>query len=203
MKVVIGCKYSGEVRDAFIEAGHDAISCDLLDTDKPGPHHKGDIVKFLDSFEDGYFDLIICHPECTYLCVSGNRHYGFGKEKYSKRLAAAKWTQDLWELCKRKGKAVMFEQPVSTLSRLTNIPKAKYIQPYQFGHMEQKKTGLHLHNLDPLIPTNDVYMEMMKLPKNKRERIHYMPPSEDRWKIRSTTYRGIAKALADQYGKVK
>ena len=200
MEVLVGCEYSGEVRDAFIAKGHNAISCDLLDTDKPGPHHKGDIVEFLNRFPDGHFDLIICHPECTFLCVSGNRHYGFGKDKYHKRLEAAKWTQDLWELCKRKGKSVMFEQPLSTLSRLTNIPKAKYIQPYQFGHMEQKKTGLHLHNLEPLKPTNDVYEEMMKLPKSQRERIHYMPPSADRWKIRSTTYKGIAAAMAEQWG---
>ncbi|MDI3348883.1 hypothetical protein PIGBHMHK_00675 [Mycoplasmopsis arginini] len=80
------------------------------------------------------------------------------------------------------------------------MPKANYIQPYQFGHLEQKKTGLHLHNLPPLIETNNVYDEMMSLPKNIRERIHYLPPSPDRWKIRSTTFKGIANAMANQWG---
>lgn len=198
-KVFVSHEYSGVVRDAFIAAGHDAISCDLLDTDSPGPHHKGCAVEYLNSVPDGYFDLIIAHPECTKLCVSGNRHYGFGKPKYSERLASAEWTEKYWELCKRKAKAVVFENPVGVLFRLTRMPKAKYIQPYQFGHMEQKKTGLHLHNLPPLKPTNDVYEEMMKLPKNVRERIHYLPPSADRWKIRSTTYKGIAEAMAAQW----
>ena len=80
------------------------------------------------------------------------------------------------------------------------MPKANYVQPWQFGHMEQKKTGLHLHNLKPLIEEDNVYLEMMQLPKNIRERIHYLPPSKDRWKIRSTTYPGIAKAMANQWG---
>ena len=82
------------------------------------------------------------------------------------------------------------------------MPKASYVQPYQFGHLEQKKTGLHLHNLKPLFETNNVYDEMMLLPKNVRERIHYLPPSPDRWKIRSTTFQGIADAFADQWGEL-
>lgn len=200
MRVLISHEYSGTVRDAFIALGHDAISCDLLDTDKPGPHHKGDAVAFLNGFDDGHFDLIIAHPECTKLCVSGNSTYGHGMPKHEQRLQSAAWTQSYWELCKRKAKRVGFENPVGVLGRLTNIPKAKYVQPYQFGHLEQKKTGLHLHNLPPLVGTNNVYDEMMKLPKNVRERLHYLPPSKDRWKIRSTTYQGIADAMAAQWG---
>lgn len=92
------------------------------------------------------------------------------------------------------------ENPVGVLPRLGMIKPAQYVQPYQFGHMEQKKTGLWLHNLPELRPTNDVYEEMMKLPKNERERLHYLPPSPDRWKIRSTTFQGIADAMAAQWG---
>jgi hypothetical protein len=200
MKVLVGCEYSGRVRDAFIALGHDAISCDLLPSDAPGPHHQGDIVEYLERHEDGFFDVIIIHPECTKLCVSGNSTYGLGMPKHQMRIDSAKWTEYLWELCKRKGNGVALENPVGVLARLTSIPKANYVQPYQFGHMEQKKTGLHLHNLSPLRETHNVYEEMMKLPKNVRERLHYLPPSADRWKIRSTTYAGIAAAMAQQWG---
>lgn len=200
MRVLVGCEYSGRVRDAFIARGHDAMSCDLLPTDAPGPHHHGDVVDLLNSKPDGYYDLIIMHPECTKLCVSGNRTYGEGKPKHHLRLESARWTEKLWDLSKKKAKRVAFENPVGVLSSLTSMPKAVYVQPWQFGHMEQKKTGLHLYNLEPLVETNNVYEEMMKLPKNERERLFYLPPSKDRWKIRSTTFQGIADAMADQWG---
>jgi hypothetical protein len=201
MRVLIACEYSGTVRDAFIDKGYTAISCDLLPTDAPGPHHQGDIIEYLKSFSDSYFDLIIAHPECTKLCVSGNAWYGEGKDKYSQRLKSVEWTMMFWELAKKKSLKVCFENPVGVLHRLGGIPKANYVQPYQFGHKEQKKTGLHLHNLKPLKEENNVYIEMMELPKNIRERMHYLPPSKDRWKIRSTTYKGIAQAMANQWGK--
>ena len=200
MRVLVACEYSGVVRDAFIKKSHNAISCDLLPTDSPGPHHQGDIIKYLNGFKDDYFDLIIAHPECTKLCVSGNAHYGEGQKKYQQRLDSVKWTMMFWELAKKKAIKACFENPVGVLHRLGGMPKANYVQPWQFGHMEQKKTGLHLHNLKPLIEEDNVYLEMMQLPKNIRERIHYLPPSKDRWKIRSTTYPGIAKAMANQWG---
>ena len=201
MKILVACEYSGRVRDAFIKKGHDAISCDLLPSESDiGPHHQGDVIEFLNNHPFRYFDIIIAHPECTKLCVSGNRTYGEGKPRYNERLAAVNWTMEFWELAKNKAKAVCFENPVGVLTRLGGMPKAHYVQPYEFGHMEQKKTGLHLHNLPPLNPTNDVYDEMMKLPKRERERLHYLPPSPDRWKIRSTTFQGIADAMADQWG---
>ena len=200
MKVLIACEYSGVVRDAFLVKGHDAMSLDLLPTDVPGPHHQGDVIEFLNGVEDGYYDLIIAHPECTKLCVSGNAWYGEGQAKYQERLDSVDWTMMFWELAKKKANRVAFENPVGVLHRLGGMPKANYVQPWQFGHMEQKKTGLHLHNLEPLSPSNVVYDEMMKLPKNVRERMHYLPPSPDRWKIRSTTYTGIAQAMADQWG---
>lgn len=201
MIVGVGCEYSGTVRDAFIRAGHDAISCDLLPTDVDGPHHRGDVIAFLESKPDQYFDLFIAHPECTKLCVSGNSTYGAGMAKHHLRIESAAWTERFWELAKRKAKAVCFENPVGVLTRMTAMPKPQYIQPWQFGHMEQKKTGLFLHNLPPLTETNNVYQEMMQLPKNQRERIHYLPPSADRWKIRSTTFKGIAEAMAQQWSK--
>ena len=200
MRVLIACEYSGTVRDAFINRGHEAISCDLLPTDAEGPHHQGDVIEYLNGFDDGYFDLIIAHPECTKLCVSGNAHYGEGKPRYSERLASVEWTMMFWELSKLKAKRVCFENPVGVLSRLGGLVKASYVQPYQFGHKEQKKTGLHLHELPALQDTNNVYLEMMKLPKRERQRMHYLPPSPDRWKIRSTTFKGIAEAMADQWG---
>lgn len=196
MKVLIGCEYSGVVRDAFIKAGHDAISCDLLDTDAEGPHFKGDVFEMLDQ----EWDLIIMHPPCTALTVAGNRWYGEGQPKYQDRLASAVWTQSLWDACKKVCEKVCFENPVGVLGRLTTLPKASYVQPYGFGHLEQKKTGLCLHGLPALQETDNVYEEMMLLPKRERERMFYLPPTADRWKIRSTTFPGIADAMAEQWG---
>jgi len=196
MKVLIACEYSGRVRDAFTKKGHNAISCDLLPTDKPGPHHQGDIFRMLNQA----WDLIIAHPPCTALTVAGNKWYGEGRPRYSERLDSVKWTRALWDQCLKASNRVCFENPVGVLTRLGDFPRANYIQPYEFGHLEQKKTGLFLHGLNTLAATNNVYNEMMKLPKNKRERLHYLPPSPDRWKIRSTTFQGIADAMADQWG---
>jgi len=196
MRVLVGCEYSGTVRDAFIARGHDAISCDLLSTDKPGPHYQGDLFDMLGE----QWDLIIAHPPCTALTVAGNSTYGEGQPKYNERLAAVEWTVKLWEAMKAVSPRVCMENPVGVLRRLGGLHAPQFVQPYQFGHMEQKKTGLFLHGLPPLQGTNNVYEEMMKLPKNQRERLHYLPPSPDRWKIRSTTFRGIAEAMADQWG---
>ena len=195
MRVLILCEYSGTVRDAFKKLGHDAWSCDLLPTDKVGQHYQGDVYHMLKQ----KWDLIIAHPPCTALCVAGNSTYGEGQAKYAERLASAQWTRDLWDACKRAAPYVCFENPVGVLTRLANMPKPNYVQPYQFGHTEQKKTGLILHNLPPLIDTNNVYDAMMLLPRRERERMHYLPPSADRWKIRSTTYQGIADAMAAQW----
>ena len=200
MRVLVACEYSGVVRDAFTAKGHLAVSCDLLPSDAPGAHHQGDVIDYLSYFDEGDWDLIIAHPDCTAMCVSGNRHYGEGQDKYQKRLDAVAWTAMFWELAKNKANKVCFENPVSVLSRLGGLPSAHYVHPWQFGHKEQKKTGLHLHNLKPLEEENNVYQEMMKLSKKERERIHYLPPSPDRWKIRSTTFTGIANAMANQWG---
>jgi hypothetical protein len=196
LNVLILCEYSGRTRDAFIAKGHNAISCDLLPTDVAGPHYQGDCFDML----LWRWDLIIAHPPCTYLAVCANAHYGKGKPKHYQRIEAAQWTQKLWDKCIEVSGKVCFENPVSVIGSYTTLPKASYIQPWHHGHPEQKKTGLHLHGLDPIEPTNNVYDEMMLLPKNQRERIHYMAPSPDRWKKRSTTYQGISNAFAEQWG---
>jgi hypothetical protein len=148
---------------------------------------------------DESWDLIIMHPPCTALTVAGNSTYGEGKPRHVERLLAARWTENLWFQCLDSSEKVCFENPVGVLSRLTAMPKANYVQPYQHGHREQKKTGLFLRGLSPITETENVYEEMMRLPKNKRERLHYLPPSLDRWKIRSKTFPGIAKAMALQW----
>lgn len=184
MKILVACEYSGVVRDAFLERGHTAISCDLLPTDSAGPHIQGDAIE---AIKDGW-DLIIMHPPCTALAVSGNRWYGKNKERHNERLEAIDWTVGLWEHAKKYSDRVCMENPVGVLP----IPPTQYIQPWQFGHGEVKRTGLWLHGLPLLYPTEIV--------EGREPRIWKLPPSKDRWKIRSTTYKGIAEAMADQWG---
>ena len=197
MDVLIGCEFSGTVREAFRALGANAYSCDLLPDDNNSPNHvQRDVIEVIKSQQ---WDIIILHPPCTALAVSGNAWYGSGMPKYQERLEAVEWTQELWETAKKHSNHVALENPVGVLPRLSSLPKPSYVQPYQFGHMEQKKTGLFLHNLPPLKPSNDVYEEMMKLTIQERQRMHYLPPSKDRWKIRSKTFGGIAEAMAVQW----
>jgi len=202
MNVLIGFERSGVVRDAFAAKGHYSWSCDIElsssnNQSRLANHLHCDIYQALKYKK---WDLIILHPMCTALTVAGNKHYAKGKPKHSERLKAIKYTQDLWDYATSICDKVVLENPVSVLSTQTNLPKPQYIQPYQFGHTEQKKTALYLHGVPELQPTNNVYDEMMKLPKNERERVFYMPPSEYRAEIRSKTYQGIANAMANQWG---
>ena len=197
MRVLVGCEFSGVVRDAFLRKGHDAISCDLLPSEAPGPHFQGDIMNILNRRT---FDLIIMHPDCTAVCNAGNRHYGEGKEFYYERLASVEWIKQLWRKCRRVSKKVCFENPAGVLPALAGLPAPHYVQPYMFGHPEQKRTGLYLRGLPKLVPTDIVYEEMMSLPRHIREAVFYMGPSEDRWKLRATTYWGIGEAMAQQWG---
>lgn len=190
MKVLIACEYSGTVRDAFIEAGHEAISCDLLPTDVPGPHYQGDVRDVLNY----PWDLMIAHPPCTDLAVSGAAW--FEEKRFDGRQQAA--ASFFMMLAKADIPCIAIENPVCVMSSLWRKPD-QIIQPWMFGHPEQKATCLWLKGLPNLKPTNDVYKQMMELPKNERERIHYLPPSEDRWKIRSQTFKGIAEAMASQW----
>ena len=181
MRVLIACEYSGTVRDAFIAIGHDAITCDLLDTDVPGPHYKGDVYDIL---HDGW-DLMIAHPPCTHLAVSGARWF---KDKQVEQAEALDFVRLLLDAPIPK---IALENPISIISSRIRKPD-QIIQPWQFGHGETKATCLWLKNLPKLQPTNIV--------DGREPRIHKLPPSPDRWKIRSKTYDGIAKAMAQQWG---
>ena len=191
MKVLIACEYSGRVRDEFLKLGHEAMSCDLLPTDASGPHYQGDVRDVLDY----PWDMMIAHPPCTDLAVSGAAWFA-KKRMAGQQQASASF---FMMLAKSDIPKIVIENPVCVMSSLWRKPD-QTIQPWMFGHMEQKATCLWLKNTPPLAPTNIVKDEMMLLPKNQRERLHYLPPSEDRWKLRSETYLGIAQAMASQWG---
>lgn len=183
MKVLVACEYSGTVRDAFIAAGHEALSCDLLPTDIPGPHYQGDV---RDVLHDGW-DLMIAHPPCTHLAVSGARWF---KDKQAEQAEALDFVRLLLDAPIER---IALENPISVISSRIRKPD-QIIQPWQFGHGETKATCLWLKGLPKLTPTDIV--------DGREARVHKLPPSADRWKIRSTTYKGIADAMAQQWGKM-
>lgn len=183
MKVLIGCEYSGRVRDAFIARGHDAVSCDLLPTDSPGPHYQGDV---FDIINDGW-DLAIFHPPCTHLAVSGARHFA-AKRADGRQQNAIDF---FMALANAPIERIAIENPICIMSSVWRKPD-QIIQPWQFGHGETKATCLWLKNLPLLKPTD--------IAEGREARIHKMPPSVDRWKKRSETYIGIAQAMAQQWG---
>ena len=196
MKVLVACEYSGVVRDAFIARGHDAMSCDLLPTDKPGPHYHGDIF----DMDLSQFDLMTAHPPCTYLCNSGVQHLHKSAQRWFDLFDGAEFFKKLLDAPVPR---IAIENPImhKYAKRLIGgIKQSQIIQPWMFGHTEQKATCLWLKGLPRLKETNNVKEEMMMIPKNERERLFYLPPGPDRWKLRSTTYRGIAEAMAAQWG---
>lgn len=184
MRVLVACEFSGTVRDAFAAKGHYAVSCDLLDTEKPGPHIKWDAV-LAAHFED-HWDLMIAHPPCTHLAVSGARHFaakradGRQQEAIDFFMARANAPVD----------RIAIENPVCIMSSVWRKPD-QTVQPWMFGHGETKATCLWLKNLPPLKPTNVV--------TGREPRIHMMPPGPNRWKERSKTFQGIADAMAAQW----
>ena len=187
--ILIGCEESQIICGEFRRAGFEAFSCDIVKTrGNPKWHYKEDIMKVIPLYQ---WDLIILHPDCTALAVSGNRWYGKGTEGYPKRLEAIEWTINLWNLAKQYSSKVALENPVSVIWKY--IGKAHYIQPWQFGHGETKKTGFALHGLKPLKPTNIV--------EGREQRIWKMSPSKTRKRDRSETYLGVAKAIVSQWGK--
>jgi site-specific DNA-cytosine methylase len=192
MRVLVGCEFSGVVRRAFEKRGHEAWSCDLLEAeDNARNHFVGDV---LDVINKNEFDLIILHPPCTALAVSGNRWYGKGMPRNKERRKAQAWTQFLWQEAKSRCERVALENPVGVLNGVIG-DATQYIQPWQYGHGETKKTGLWLHNLPPLTPTNEV--------DGREQKVWKCPPSVDRWKIRSRTYQGIAEAMAEQWREMR
>ena len=197
VKVLVACKFSGIVRDAFIQRGHDAVSCDLIESERLGPHIIGDVL--IDVINDDW-DLMIAHPPCTYLTVTANRSFLNNPGRWRKRLDAMMFVYKLMNCDINK---ICIENPVGVIS--THIRKPdQYIQPYEFGHTDSKKTGLWLKNLPLLKPTKVVTPEWMITTSGKRmSKTHWYCSSTNNPKnamIRSRTYTGIAEAFADQWG---
>ncbi len=184
MRALVACEYSGRVRDALRRRGVDAMSCDLLPTEVPGPHYQGDV---RDVLYDSW-DLLIAHPPCTHLAVSGARWF---KDKHEEQAEALDFVRLLLNAPIPR---IALEQPISIVaSRIA--PTSQVIHPWQFGHGERKTTCLWLINLPHLVPTNIV--------DGREERVHRMAPGPNRWKERSRTFQGIAEAMADQWTNVE
>jgi site-specific DNA-cytosine methylase len=184
MRVLIACEYSGAVRDAFRRGGHDAMSCDLLPTEAAGPHYQGDVRDVLDY----PWDLMVAHPPCTHLSVSGARHFG-AKRMDGRQQAAVAF---FMALARAPIPRIAIENPVCIMSSMWRKAD-QVIQPWQFGHGETKATCLWLKGLPLLRPVTVV--------EGRENRVHRMPPSPDRWKERSRTFAGIAEAMAAQWGR--
>lgn len=192
MKVLIACEFSGTVREAFRAKGHDAWSCDLLPTEIVGKHYDCDVLTILDKG----WDLMIAHPPCTYLAVSG-LHWN---KKFPSR---AKLTEEALQFVQKLLNApiprIALENPVSCISTRIRKPD-QIIQPYQFGHDASKKTCLWLKNLPPLTPTKIIEPVNGRWGNQTASGQNKLAPSPDRWKLRSKTYQGIAEAMAEQWG---
>jgi hypothetical protein len=185
LRVLVACEFSGRVRNAFLERGHFAVSCDLLPSETEGPHIQGDVLQQL----DGGWDLLIAHPPCTDLAVSGARYFP-AKRADGRQAAALEFVRKLMASpIPRK----CLEKPVSVISSAIRKPD-QVVQPWMFGHGEVKATCLWLEGLPKLVPTSVV--------EGRAAVCHRMPPSPDRWKARSRTYVGIAKAMAAQWSVV-
>ena len=195
MRVLIACEYSGIVRDAFKKKGHDAWSCDILETESPGNHIQDDILKHLDK----NWDLMIAHPPCTHLAVSGARLFTEGKKPWSLQIKALDFVRKLLNAPIDK---IALENPVSVISTKIRKPN-QIIQPFEYGHDVTKKTCLWLKNLPNLKPTKIVKPDIVLVNGKKMSRMHYESfklPSKERSKVRSKFYTGIAAAMADQWG---
>lgn len=190
MRVLVACEYSGIVRDAFAAKGHDAWSCDILETEALGNHLKGDVLQFLDMG----WDLMVAHPPCTHLSVSGARWFTEGKKPMHLREKALVFVQKLMDAPIDR---ICIENPVSVIS--SHIREAdQLINPYQFGDMEYKRTCLWLKNLPKLKDTDNVLEETKKLPEKESKRIWWL--GSGKGKERSKFYKGIAEAMAEQWG---
>jgi hypothetical protein len=195
MKVLVACEYSGIVRDAFAAKGHDAWSCDILPTESPGNHFQGDVSEHLDKG----WDLMIAHPPCTHLAVSGARWFTEGKKPWSLQEEALDFVRKLLDAPIDK---IALENPVSVISTKIRKPN-QIIQPFEYGHDVTKKTCLWLKNLPNLKPTKIVKPDIVLVNGKKMSRMHYESfklPSKERSKVRSKFYTGIAEAMADQWG---
>lgn len=196
MKILIACEYSGTVRDAFAVLGHDVTSCDLLPTERPGQHYCGDVRDILGND----WDLVIAFPPCTDLCVSGAKHFA-AKRADGRQQASIEFFM-LFANC--KAPRVAIENPIGIMSSQWRKPD-QIINPFQFGHEARKPTCLWLKNLPKLTPTKEVGQGEFHVTKggNKLPKWYNLPPSKDRWKIRSATFQGIADAMAQQWSKLE
>jgi len=196
MRVLIGCEFSGVVRDQFIRLGHDAVSCDVLPTRAKGPHIQDDVLAVIN---DGW-DLAIFHPPCTYLANSGNKHLYIEPERPNKAALASIFFK---ELLNSPIPRVCVENPIMRAPEHNAGRRAdQVIQPWMFGHMEKKATCLWLRGLPKLMPISDLKEATEALPLHLQQKSFYMTPSADRGLLRSITYHGIAFAMAKQWGSL-
>jgi len=191
LRVLIACEFSGIVRDAFIAKGHDAVSCDLLPTERPGPHIQGDVLEILDQG----WDLIIAHPPCTYLCRQAARWI----DTYEKKVAYGEACEFFNDIMNCDCLQICVENPIPhAAAKMEMGDYDQIIQPYQFGHDYSKKTCLWLHGLPKLKPTKEVELTYYTTPKGRRfTRGWYFTPRNS--KDRSRTFPGIAAAMVDQW----
>ena len=195
MKILIACEFSGVVRNAFNERGHEAVSCDFLPSETPGPHHQGDVREIMNQ----PWDMMIAHPPCTYMANSGAKHLyigmkrenGINPERWANMVESAEFFRMLWDLPISR---IIIENPImlGCAKNIVGSKQSQTIQPWQHGHGETKATCLWLRGLPLLMPTHIV--------PGRIPRVHFMPPSTERWKMRSTTLPGIARAFAEQWG---
>ena len=190
MNVLVACEESQQITIAYRNRGHNSFSCDFKPCSGGHPewHYQRDCTGPIMS---QIWDIIIFHPDCTKLALSGNRWYGKNTSRNHERTKAIQWTVDMWELIKRHSIASVLENPASVIFQHLEGGSLQYIQPWQFGHGETKKTGLYIRNLPFLIPT--------KIVPGRENKIWKMPPSKDRKELRSKTYSGIAQAIASQF----
>lgn len=197
-RVLIACEFSGVVRDAFKKQGHEAWSCDILPTEKEGNHIQADVLTILD--QD--WDLMIAHPPCTYLCSSGLHRNKNNPDRQAETEKALEFIRALLEAPIEK---IALENPVGCISTRIRKPD-QYIEPHQFGHDAKKKTGLWLKNLPKLKPTKHIKPRMIGSASRWGNQTdsgqNKLGPSKDRWKKRSLTYDGIAKAMSLQWGEL-
>lgn len=208
MKILVACEYSGTVRDAFLKAGHEAISCDLLPTDVPGPHYQGSVFDLIDDRNNNGWDLMIAHPPCTYLTVTGNKWFkpefkDRFPDRHKQREEALDFFKRLFECNINR---ICLENPVGVVSTLYRKP-TQYVQPWQFGDPHSKRTGLWLKNLPELVPTKIVEPQFYTYKDGRKDPIWHvesmrMKPLE-RMKYRSKTFQGIADAMAKQWGSLR
>lgn len=195
MRILVACEMSGVVREQFKRLGHDAVSCDILPSLRPGKHIQDDVLAIIN---DGW-DLMIAHPPCTYLANSGNSHLYTQPDREEKAQKAAWFFRQLLDAPIPR---ICVENPImrDAVGRVGR-KQDQVIQPYQFGHMETKATCLWLKGLPKLQPISDLKEVTFALPDNQRQRLHYLPPSKTRAQERSITYHGIAWAMANQWGE--